>query len=190
MEPSKKKEFAVLTSLLLLTRIGDGISTYLASPDLTYELNPIESVLGAGWIGLFVANVICIGAIVYLNYFQLFVYNEPSLGDTKISTRREYLSVIYFNRPDKFIWFFYRLPKRWKPMLNQLGYVLPRMLIFMGIILIANNLMGAFRFQPYLTIMRMWQYSWVIIYLLGLVSAIPFFIKKVNIEYSQIISKG
>ena len=52
------KKFVLLTTLLVLTRVADIYTTYLSTPDLKTEANPLVSKFGLGWTGLLIAQVI------------------------------------------------------------------------------------------------------------------------------------
>ena len=46
---NKAKQFIIITFLLLLSRVGDFLTTLMATPDLAKEVNPLKSVfVGAG----------------------------------------------------------------------------------------------------------------------------------------------
>jgi len=58
-------EFFILLTLLIVTRVADGILTYKITPDLSRELNPLVSIFGFGWAGLIlVALAIIIPTVI------------------------------------------------------------------------------------------------------------------------------
>jgi hypothetical protein len=46
-----RREFITLASLLIVTRVLDGLITYAITPDLSRETNPLVSIFGLGWAG-------------------------------------------------------------------------------------------------------------------------------------------
>lgn len=99
--------------ITLLLALLDGVLTYINTPDLKYEANPLVTVFGLGWGALFLANLIFYALYVCLAYFLFFKYESPVL---QVNNVREYVSQLYYSRPDKFVWFFYKWPKNWKPL--------------------------------------------------------------------------
>ena len=97
----------------------DGLLTFLYSENLKYEANPLVAVFGLGWSALFIANVIGF-VIIFFTARYAFLKYETIKADVK--NRREYLSQIFYNRPDKFIWSLYKFPKNWKPFFALSGY--------------------------------------------------------------------
>lgn len=177
----QKLKFWGIVILLLLTRVGDLLSIYLVSPDLSKELNHMESIFGLGWAGLISANVIGTGLIIYLFHYYIFRYNPVSAVEVK--NLKEFISQRYFNRPDKFSGSFYKLSENGASFFADLGYSLPRMLIATGIMLIFNNLMIAIQNQYYFELMSLSQYSWLWIYLVGFVFGMLYFFKSIKNEY-------
>ncbi|MCL2671458.1 MAG: hypothetical protein FWF10_05425 [Clostridiales bacterium] len=132
--------FWVLVGAYLLLALADGALTYIGTPDLAYEANPLVAVFGLGWGALFIANALVFALqIVAVNY--AFVrYQSPLLPYKEY---KEFLSMLIYDRPDKFIWTFYKLPKNWKPFFAQLGYA-------MGIALPVGRLAIVFQWVLYL----------------------------------------
>jgi hypothetical protein len=66
-----RREFITLASLLIVTRVLDGLITYAITPDLSRETNPLVSIFGFGWAGLITVTTILPGAVIWLNYQSL-----------------------------------------------------------------------------------------------------------------------
>ncbi len=66
-----RKEFVLLASLLLLTRVADGLLTIAITPDLDREMNPLTQWLGFRWGGLIATAAAVIVVTLYLNYRSL-----------------------------------------------------------------------------------------------------------------------
>ena len=69
----KVTEYWLIITLLILTRIGDGVTTYFVTPDLKGEKNPLVTFLGFEWIGLFITGTLLVVFISYLGIFMLFI---------------------------------------------------------------------------------------------------------------------
>jgi len=118
--PNKIK-FCVLISIDIVLMLLDGLLTYINTPDLALEGNFLVARFGLGWGALFTANAITLAIVVYTLYYALFKY-ETLIVDA--ANAKEYLSWLFYNRPDKFIWSFYKFPKNWKPVLAVFGHAL------------------------------------------------------------------
>lgn len=101
-------QFWIFTALTIIASVLDNFFTYLGSPDLSREANPIVYTFGYGWSVLITVNVIIISIIV-LFYYYSFVRFKPDV--IKCNDFKEYKSMLYFNCPDKFKWTLYKLPK-------------------------------------------------------------------------------
>ncbi len=53
----KKATFWILIALYLLLAFADGALTYINTPDLAMEGNPLVANLGLGWSALAIANI-------------------------------------------------------------------------------------------------------------------------------------
>jgi len=118
---NRKTAFWVLILSQIVLALTDGALTYIATPDLSYEANPLVAHFGFGWEALFISNLIFIGLQIIAVYYAFVKYKSPAIEH---STYKEFSSSLFFNRPDKFKWMFYKLPKNWKPVLAMGGYAL------------------------------------------------------------------
>jgi len=66
-----RREFITLASLLIVTRVLDGLITYAITPNLSRETNPLVSIFGFGWAGPITVTAILPGAVIWLNYQSL-----------------------------------------------------------------------------------------------------------------------
>lgn len=64
--------------------------------------------------------------IVYIACCYAFDKYETVIAD--VPNIKAYISQLFFDRPDKFIWFWYKMPKNWKPFFACIGYVYVYML--------------------------------------------------------------
>ncbi|MCL2188524.1 MAG: hypothetical protein FWC16_06670 [Defluviitaleaceae bacterium] len=115
--------FVLATTVTLALTFSDLFITFIVTPDLTWEANPLVSVLGFGWGALIGVNIK--GNIIFacLFYFCFVKYERP---DIHANNLREYMSIILYNRPDKFIWCFYKFPSNkegWRALAATTGYL-------------------------------------------------------------------
>lgn len=95
------------------------------------------------------------------------------------------LSLMYFDRTDKFQWIFYKTPKNWAVLAHHLGHILPPSLIFMGFVAIVYNLMV---WQNFNFAMEVMDFIKNHVYILYLIVVIPLFISyreilRVDFDY-------
>ena len=106
---SKKKIlFCFFVILNLIVSITDLFLTYIGTPDLSSEANPLVFVFGFGWKSLIISSIIFFVVIVTLLYYAIFRFKRIVI---QCEGFKQYMSLLFFNRPDKFIWIFYKFPK-------------------------------------------------------------------------------
>ena len=115
-----KRNFALLIGLQIGLAITDGIMTYIGTPDLAMEGNPLVANLGLGWGALFTANVVVISLMGLAIYYANVKYKRPVIAG---KTFVEYFTILFYNRPGKFIWLLYKWPKNWRPCIAVAGYL-------------------------------------------------------------------
>ena len=98
-----------ITTLILL--VADMTLTYIGTPDLSREANPLVHTFGLGWGALITGNIISF-LVIELLYYYTFVKFKRSI--IECSGKRQFLSIIFFDRPDKFVWLLYKFPKNKK----------------------------------------------------------------------------
>lgn len=138
---NEKTDFWFLILSQIALAITDGALTYIATPDLSYEANPLVTHLGLGWGALFISNVLFIGLQIIAVYYAFVKYKSPVV---EYRAYKEFSSNLFFKRPDRFRWMFYKLPKNWKPVLAMGGYAL-------GITLPAARMILVFEWVLFLT---------------------------------------
>lgn len=137
---ANKKSFFTLAALVLASRLADALTTFIGSPDLRYELNPVVSVFHMGWTGLFLATTAITCGVLYLAYLH---YCHPLRFDlSPVADRhslRAFATHISFGPHGKFSDFLYRLPQR-ELLMRWAGYVGSYGLLFYGTFVVVNNL--------------------------------------------------
>ena len=128
--------FKVVAFLVIITRVMDGISTYICTPDLKYETNPLVSCLGFGWISFIVAGIIFTSFIVWLSHYS---FKEINVFKFKANSFSDYVSILFLNEPGKISKLLYTT--RWnKQFWVFIGLVLPVTIIYSSIFFVINNL--------------------------------------------------
>ena len=87
--------------------MADNYTTYLYTPDLTMEANPLVSLFGLSWTSLIIEDVF---AVIFFSFFACFpfVYYKRTVIPCK--GFNDYVSKAFFNRPDKnkrYAWVFF-----------------------------------------------------------------------------------
>ncbi len=128
----KHSEFVLLTILVILLRVADGVVTYRITPDLSRELNPLAF---GGWTLLIGAAFIVVTASTILNYYQIYcpINNFPDEPGYDLKSFKKH----YFNiRTNKLA-----ATKPGKIFAYVFGYTLPRTLIVWSALLVINNIL-------------------------------------------------
>jgi len=136
---NEKQRLFWISCWVVITRIGDGVSTYLSTPDLYLEVNPLVTELGMGWTGLILAGLIFVAMVLWLLYYS---HQHLSLFDIQTTSMTGYVLTFFCGEPKTGGGVTYCLP-RIKSSLTYLGQVFPRVLIWYSLFLIVNNLISA-----------------------------------------------
>jgi hypothetical protein len=130
----KKKDFYIWTLLIIITRIIDSYTTFLSSPDLKYELNPIIKMF-PNWSFTILLGIVFTSFVVLCFYFS---YKNQELFCIKAISIKQYISYYFFNKEIKNYEFFYKLPLL-KPFVVFIGLVFPISLFYYSLVVILNN---------------------------------------------------
>lgn len=118
----KVVKFGIVTFLTIVVSIFDNLFTYIGSPDLSREANPLVSTLRFNWTGLLVSNIIILILVIILYYYSYIKFEPVTI---RCNNFREYYSMLYFNEPNRFKETFYKLPKNkiiWRYTFACLGF--------------------------------------------------------------------
>jgi hypothetical protein len=64
VDRAARARFLATAVLLVAARAADAYTTYLATPDLSLEANPLERLLHVGWSGLLVINAVVVAVMI------------------------------------------------------------------------------------------------------------------------------
>jgi hypothetical protein len=121
--PNKKLLFGLLIIVNLIASIGDLFITYIGTPDLLREANPLVYTFGLGWNSLIITRAFLV-VIMILLYYAFFRFKRVVI---QCEGFKQYVSLLFYNRPDKFIWILYKFPKNkvgWSYYAASFGYLL------------------------------------------------------------------
>ncbi|HAQ63202.1 MAG TPA: hypothetical protein DCR23_01950 [Ruminococcaceae bacterium] len=132
----KKKFFIILTSAYFIITVADLLLTFIATPDLAMEGNPLVVNLKMDWLGLIIINVITFAAYFAMAYYAYIKYKSP-VSDEKKDLRR-YLADITYGDPNKVNAGMWRLPKYWAPQIACLCFSVATALPFARLIVVVE----------------------------------------------------
>ncbi len=119
-KPGRKTRyrFIRLSAGNLLIHLMDGLVTYVNTPDLVREWNPLVRVLGFGWEALIIANLVGFVLIVLATwYFGRYEY--VSIPSKNVF---DYYMKLFYGENYKPVWVLYKHSKNWKSQFALIGY--------------------------------------------------------------------
>ena len=145
----KKFKFWFLIAVYLLLAFADGVLTYINTPDLSFEGNPLVANLKLGWGALAIANIAVFVLYFSAAYYAHFKYKTVYTKETKYT---RYWSQITFDRPDMF-WKGSILPaKHLQPYIAAFGFsmlpaaIIARLILVLEWLAITFNIDGIYRY--------------------------------------------
>lgn len=140
----KKRKWIIVSAAELILMLADGLLTYINTPDLSLEGNPLVAKLGLGWEALFIANAIGFALFLLLarcafNY-QYEVISAKGLFD--------YYMKLLYGEEYKISWFFYKFAKNKRAVWAFSGYVLVYTLLAGRAVLVVDWLFFTFDATP------------------------------------------
>ncbi|MGN0526490.1 MAG: hypothetical protein ACI4IF_03570 [Acutalibacteraceae bacterium] len=109
---SKKKLFYLSCSAYFVTIVLDLLFTYLATPNLLLEGNPLYDELNFGWGGMILINVITFLGYAAMSYYAFIKYKPPFSQQTDL---KRYMADLNYGDPDEYVPMMWKLPKNWAP---------------------------------------------------------------------------
>lgn len=161
IDARKKRQYLLTALFIVALRIVDLLTTYIYTPRLCCEWNPIVRIFGASWGGLIFSQEVVVGLICAMMYFYFsrrqayeipaglsfgnfirFYYNrsEGSGGEAESLPKR-----------------FFGVPKNWHRILVFNGFIFMALAISVSIFAILNNLLIIFAVPFYLDFMAEFQ---------------------------------
>lgn len=133
MKTNNKKAFVFSIISYLVVTVLDLYLTYLGTPNLLLEGNPLYNKIFFTWTGLIVLNVVTYIFYCLLSYFGFVAYKRPITNETDL---RKYLSYISFGDANKYSTMMWKLPKYWAPQVACLCWSVSVILPFARLLIV------------------------------------------------------
>lgn len=176
------KQYITAITYIILLRILDLGLTFIYTPNLRYEWNPIVSVFNYSWMGMLITQVLIISLILAVMSFYFF--KKPLSGLPNDLSFNEYI-YYYFHNEKKTKKRKYLKPTR--QTLNRVlaynGFILMTLAISISYLAIINNLMIINKVISYSNFIS--QYGNIFYLSFLVVMAILSFILFFTIEYTS-----
>ncbi len=98
MNHNSKNKFLAFIFLYFMTVVGDLVLTYIGTPDLKNEANPLVKVFGLGWGALIWQNMFGFLFYSWFVYYTFIRYRRPVL---QCEGYRRYVSMLLYGCPDR-----------------------------------------------------------------------------------------
>ena len=109
---SNKLKFWLCCIAYLVTIILDLLFTYIATPNLLLEGNPLFNMMDFGWSGLIILNVVTFVGYILMAWYAFIKYKRPITDETDM---KRYLAKINYGDADSYVPMMWKLPKNWAP---------------------------------------------------------------------------
>ena len=175
-----KKHYITAITYILLLRILDLGLTFIYTPDLKYEWNPVVSVFNYSWIGMLITQVLIICLI--LTVMSFYFFKKPIINLPNDLTFKDYI-YFYFHNEKKSKKRKYLKPTRQTldRVLAYNGFILMTLAISISYLAIINNIMVIRKVRAYSNFIV--QYGNVFYISVLVVMAILSFMLFFTIEY-------
>ncbi len=101
--------FITVSVWLITTRIYDAYETYLFTPDLHKEINPLVKYLHFGWAGLLLAITLLVVYII-ISFYTFLFDNSVTLPKESGLSFSAFFTTWYFGKKEKWYKAFYKFP--------------------------------------------------------------------------------
>lgn len=108
----KYKEFFITCFAYLTVTVLDLVFTYIATPNLLLEGNPLFNNLDFGWSGMIILNAVTLTGYCIMSYYAFIKYKPPVTDETDM---KKYLAYINYGDSEKYVPMMWKLPKNWGP---------------------------------------------------------------------------
>ena len=144
----KNRQFITAISYIILLRIVDLGLTFIYTPTLQYEWNPVVSVLNYSWMGMLITQILFVSLIIIVMSF--FFYKKPITNLPNDLSYNDYIYYYFHNekRTKKRKWF--KLTrKNIIRILAYNGFLLMTLTISISYLAIINNILIIYNVRPY-----------------------------------------
>lgn len=173
------KQYITAITYIFLLRILDLGLTFIYTPNLKYEWNPIVSVFNYSWVGMLISQVLVISLIVAVMSFYFF--KKPLINLPNDLSFSEYI-YYYFHNEKRTKKRKYLKPTRQtiNRVLAYNGFILMTMAISISYLAIINNLMVIYTVKSYSIFIGQYGNSFYLSFLIimAILSFILFFVME------------
>lgn len=134
MKTNNKTGFIFSVTSYFVVTFLDLYFTYIATPNLELEGNPLYNVLFFGWQGLITINVITFLFYCLIAYYGFIAYKRPVTTEIDL---KKYLSYISFGDANKYVSMMWKIPKYWGPQIACLCWSVAVILPFARLFIVA-----------------------------------------------------
>lgn len=155
----RKTAFIILTISYFLITAADLTLTFLATPDLSLEGNPLVTTYEFGWAGLVAINIVTFVLYFIMARYAFIKYRSPESDETNDIKR--YLADITYGDPEKTSFGMWRRPKYWAPQIACLCYSVATALPFARVIVVIEWLLmiNHIKARVFFTIVAMFPFG-------------------------------
>ena len=180
------RAFITAAGYIILLRLFDLGLTFIYTPELHYEWNPVVSVFGYSWLGMLITQVLLISFIIFVMSFYFF--KKPLLDPPNDLTFKEYIYYYFHNnkRTTKKKWLPYNR-RSLERVLAYNGFILMTLAISVSYLAIINNLLIISNVKAYS--LFIYRYSDIFFPALMIVLAVSSFYLFFIVEYKTYKNK-
>ncbi len=176
------KQYITAIAYIILLRLLDLGLTFIHTPRLQYEWNPIVSVFGYSWMGMLIAQILVVSLI--LTVMSFYFFKKPLTNLPNDLSFRDYIYYYFHNQKRS-------TGKKWlkynRITINRIlaynGFILMTMAISISYLAIINNLMIIYAVKSYSSFII--QYGSFFYISILVIMAILSFILFFTIEYKS-----
>lgn len=129
---TRKHRIVFLATLLVVTRLADLVTTYVATPALAHEANPMVAYFGVGWVDFLKWQLACV-LLAFLSMLYTIRYEKKLLVKEPGLDLKSYISRAFYGRKWRWANLFFAAPRDRHTALYLLSYTFSRGLILVGI---------------------------------------------------------
>lgn len=176
LTPKPGTDFWLLSAGIVSLRAADLAITYAVSPDLRWEINPLVSVAGLGWLALLTSNIAGVTLILVLLYFSQANTTELYPAEPGYSVK-EFVSHYLFGERHAFRKIYYVVPKNRRAIIEYCGYVFARVVMVWSFIVVLNNALVWYSpgFRHAMADLRLWLAVYGLLICLTIAYSLRFF---------------
>lgn len=151
----KKNKYLLALASIVILRVLDLYTTFIYTPQLKYEWNPLVRIFGFTWGGVIASQVILVLLIAALMYF--YFERKPVKGLPKNLSFIDFMDRYFGEKRNGWLTRVFGIPKNLKKVLVFNGFVFMALAIGVSAFAILNNLLIISSVPAYLDFMAQFQ---------------------------------